>query len=170
MSASITIYEKEHASREKYIYFVCGLAGVLFAYIGKDYFPTHPQDLRDKLTIGAMASLALSLAFGMAHIQFNIKGISLNKDVLVVVEEIGNCVITVGQRKAGQANRSINTKTGKEHTTEEIEATIERLKALNAIQETKMKRWFLGATVLFIICHCFLVSGFILLICSKLIA
>jgi hypothetical protein len=42
MSASLTIFEKEHAAREKYIYFICGLAGVLFAYVGKDYFPVHP--------------------------------------------------------------------------------------------------------------------------------
>jgi hypothetical protein len=57
MLASLTIFEKEHEAREKYTYFVCGLAGALFAYIGKDYFPDHPLNYSAVFTIGALISL-----------------------------------------------------------------------------------------------------------------
>jgi hypothetical protein len=170
MSASLSVFEKEHAAREKYIYFVCGLAGALVAYIVKDYFPVRPIDFIGELTMSAMISLTLCLAFGMVHIQFFIKGTSINKDVLVADEELKNFVNTLVARKAGQCNLSVNTKTGKEYTTEEIEASIVNLKASRDIDFNRMTKWFWWSTVWFIVCHIFLVFGFFFLIYSKFTA
>ena len=160
MSTSISVFEKEHAAREKYIYFVCGLAAALVAYIGKDYFPVRPIDFVGKLTISAMASLTLCLAFGMTHIQCFIKGTSINKDVLVAGEEINNCVNSLLKRKTGQSNFTLNLKTGQEHTTEELEAIVEQLKAKSDVDFKRITKWYWWSTVWFIVCHCFLALGF----------
>ena len=168
MSASLTVFEKEHAMTEKYIYFLCGLAGALVAYIGKDYHVVHPVDLSNKLTLLAMATLTLSLMFGMAHIQVFINATSKNKDVLVTDEEIRNYIMALVERKAGKANYSINAKTGKEYTSEDMEKEIDIFKAKREAAFRKMTRRYKCSTVLSIVCQSFLIIGFFLIIWSKL--
>jgi hypothetical protein len=170
MSASLALFEKEHAAREKYIYFVCGLAGVLFAYIGKDYFPVRPFDCAAILTIGAMISLTLCLVLGMARIQSYIEGLSINRVGLGNEEELKNIRDSLVMWKAGQANYTVSKKTGKEYRTiEELEEDIKLLQTSVNKDYNRMKKWFNWATYLFIACHFFLVVGFILLICAKLV-
>ncbi len=169
MSASLTIFEKEHAAREKYIYFICALAGALFAYVGKDYFPVHPLNCAATLTIGAMVSLTLCLAFGMARIQVYIKGLSINRDVLVAEDELKNLRDSLVKHKSGASNYSLNYKTGKEYVTiEELEKDIKTLQITKDNDFKRMGKVFIWSTRLFIACHCFLALGFILLICARI--
>lgn len=169
MIASLSLFEKEHAAREKYVYFVCGLAGALFAYIGKDYYPEHPIKIIAVLTISALISLTLCVAFGMARIQVYTHGLSINRDVLVAEEKLENIRGCKVKQMAKESNYAMDYKTGKEYT------SIEELdKDINILQETRdkdfirMEKWFKGATCLLFICNIFLALGFILLICAKL--
>ena len=155
--------------REKYIYFLCGLAGALFAYIGKDYHPVHPIDLSNKLTLLAMASLTLSLAFGMAHIRVFIHFTSINKHALRNDEEVANHITALANCKAGKANLTINNQTRKEYTIDELENGINARTTKRDILIGKMDTWHKWAMCLIIVSHCFLVIGFLLLIVSKLV-
>lgn len=171
MSASLSLFEKEHAAREKYIYFICGVAGALVAYLGKDYTPSHPWTVHDSFLISTLGSLMLAFLFGIGNILAYIRGISINKDVLTAQEENGNFVNAITYRLENKDKGvpiSINKKDGKQYTTEEIQAHIAQLAAAIEKDTARMKRWFCFSQVLFAVCHVFLILGFILMVCSKL--
>lgn len=87
MSASLSLFDKEHTSREKYVYFICGVSSALIAYIGKDYRPNNPWTAHDTLTISTLCCLLFSFGLGLLRILFYIEGMSYNRDVLVAEEE-----------------------------------------------------------------------------------
>lgn len=100
----------------QYIYFICGVAGALVAYLGKDYTPSHPWTIIDKLNISTLICLIVSFLFGVGRILCYIQGISINKDVLVAQEEIGNFVNALTYRLENKDKGvpiSINKKNGK---------------------------------------------------------
>jgi hypothetical protein len=165
----IKVFEQETSARNKYVYFVCGLAAALFAYIGKDYFPTHPIDLIGYLTISSLACLAISLALGMLHIIVFIQALSANKDVHVANQNLKKCNNSIFMRKTGQANYTRDLTTGCELTMEELEAELKKLTPILERENKKMKKWMRWALVTFVACHVFLGLGFILLILAKLI-
>jgi hypothetical protein len=41
MSASLLLFDKEHTAREKYIYFICGVASALVAYKHVNFHETN---------------------------------------------------------------------------------------------------------------------------------
>ncbi|MGA9452103.1 MAG: hypothetical protein WBW41_12260 [Verrucomicrobiia bacterium] len=173
MSASLSLFDKEHTAREKYIYFICGVASALVAYLGKDYTPSHPWTIHDKLNISTLICLVVSFLFGVGRILCYIQGISINKDVLVAQEEIGNFVNALTYRLENKDKGvpiSINKKNGKPYSTEEIQARIVELTASSETDSTRMKKRFKFSQILFVICHVFLILGFILMICAKLAA
>jgi hypothetical protein len=143
---------------------------VLFAYLGKDYYPIHPFDCAAKLTIGAMVSLILCVAFGMARIQVYIKALNINREMLCATEELINFRESRIKWKTGGANYIINHKTGKEYgTIEELDKDISLLQTRRDKDHHRMEKWFKWATHLFIACHLFLAAGFVLLVCAKLV-
>jgi hypothetical protein len=106
----------------------------------------------------------------MAHIQVYIKGLSINKDVLVAEEGLKNLRDSLLKQKSGESNYSLAHKTGKEYTnTEELEKDIQTLQMTKDKDFIRMEKWFSWATRLFIVCHCFLALGFVLLIYSKFV-
>jgi hypothetical protein len=127
MSASLSLFDKEHAAREKYIYFICGVASALVAYIGKDFTPNCPWTIYDKFTISTLVCFTVAFLFGIGRILSYIQGISINKDVLTAQEETGNFVNALTYRLENKDNGmpiSINKKNGKPYSTEEIQARI----------------------------------------------
>jgi hypothetical protein len=171
MSESLNIFDKEHASREKYIYFVCGLAGALFAYIGKDYFPVHPIDCIGILTISALISFIVCIAFGMARIQVYTHGMSINRDVIVEETNLRNLRVCRLKFLSKEITLSEDNKTGKTYSTiEEYDADIKAKQTIRDKTHIRMEKWFKWATWLLIISNGFLALGFILLISAKLAA
>ena len=171
MSASLSLFDKEHASRERYVYFICGVSSALVAYIGKDYNPSHPWTVHDKLNISTLVCLIVSFFFGIGRILSYTQGISVNKDVLVAQEEIGNFVDALTYQLANKDKGlpiSINKKNGKPYSTEEIQARIGELSTSSDKNSVRMKKWFNFSQVLFVVCHLFLILGFILMIWAKL--
>jgi hypothetical protein len=87
---SIEIHKMAWESEEKLDYFVCGVAGALFAYLGQNYAPR-------KLEIGVSALEPLALLFlvaaffvGMKRIETAIILKHLNQRMLDAAEKAGN--------------------------------------------------------------------------------
>jgi len=145
----------------------------MVAYLGKDYRPSHPWTTQDTLTISTLICLIVAFLFGVGRILCYTHGISINKDVLVAEEEIGNFVdrMICHIENEGKARViSINKKNGKPYTIEEIQARIAELNPIKDRDSARMKKWFSCSTVLLVICHIFLIIGFILMVCAKLVA
>src|ERR1035437_1606045 len=81
---SKAIYEREHTSVEKFDYFVCSVAGALFAYIGQTYTPHKLDSLHSVLMPLALLYLTLCFGFGFKRIQLSNIGTKLNKEVIKI--------------------------------------------------------------------------------------
>jgi hypothetical protein len=84
--ASLTIYEKEHASVQKLDYFLCGFAGALFAYIGQNYTPHKLDNWFYCLMPLALFCLTISLGFGLRRLQISNDVTKLNKEIVLAYE------------------------------------------------------------------------------------
>jgi hypothetical protein len=173
MSASLSIFEKEHAARDKYIYFICGVASALVAYIGKDFAPHPTFTLHDKLTIASLVALILAFGFGLANMLAYIEGLSANKEYTLARESTENFVRAKAERieaeNQGKAVLSFDTRTGEPHSLEQMEKRIVDSISLSAKHHDKMDRWFKVSHYLFIAFHGFLVVGLLLLVGSKVV-
>jgi hypothetical protein len=168
MSASLNLFDKEHASREKYVYFVCSLAGALFAYIGKDYFPEHPINCVGVLTIAALISFVLCIAFGMARIQVYTHMLGINRDVLVFEEEIAKLQNSWIAHEKGEAYLTLSNKLYENLKQVRIEELVNERAIKKETEFARMKTWEKWATGLLIISNGFLALGFILLLWAKI--
>jgi hypothetical protein len=172
MSSSLTVFEHEHKAREKYIYFICGVAGALVAYIGKDYKPNNPWTIYDTLTMWTLACLTLSFVLGLGRILTYIQGMSINRDVLVKEGELASLNSSRAFHLEHQGKGIPVTVSSKRQTplsTAEIEIAIDKLNSMKAEYSIRMKRWHKWSTFFLVVCQIFLVAGFILLLCSKFI-
>ena len=68
MSRAIEVFGHYQASQEKFDYFICGVAGALFAYVGEHYVP-------QKITFGVSALEPLALLFLVLSFFAGLKGI-----------------------------------------------------------------------------------------------
>jgi hypothetical protein len=171
MAASMTIYEKEYASRETYVYFICGVASALFAYMGKDYYPVHPLDLPGKYTIASMISLVVSFVFGMARIQVFLKGSTISRKMMNTQDEITVLSNAWKDITENRATMAFNTITGKKFVSAEgIDKELNQKREKWAKRLKQLKKWQKWAKICLGVCHVFLVLGFIFLIISKVVA
>jgi hypothetical protein len=171
MSVSLSIYEKEHAARERYVYFICGVSGALLAYIGKDYRPDASWTRHDTLVIVTLASLLVSFLFGLLRILFYVEGMSTNRDIIVIEEEVENITNVLIQHKTQQSVGhviALDKHTGKQQTMQDLQ---DRITALNTKKQPlvpKMNRWHDWSTIFLVICHFFLIAGMSFLVLSKM--
>lgn len=77
------IYEKEHSSEEKYDYFICTVAGGLFAYVGQNYAPHKLEDFSSILTPIALFFLTVCFGLGILAIRYSLKTTTKNKDFIL---------------------------------------------------------------------------------------
>lgn len=83
------IYTRESTAVEKYDYFVCGVAGALFAYVGQNYTPQKFETIYSFLTPLALIFLTSSFIFGSQRIYLANLGIKLNKQF---IKEHEDCI------------------------------------------------------------------------------
>jgi hypothetical protein len=76
------LFSREHSSKEKFDYFICSVAGALFAYIGQTYTPHKLDSWFYYLTPLALFLLALSFACGLIRIYVSNDVIKLNKYIM----------------------------------------------------------------------------------------
>jgi hypothetical protein len=85
---SFELFSREHAAGEKFDYFICSIAGALFAYIGQSYTPHRFDSWYYLLIPLALLSLTISLLFGLLLIKISKEITRLNKEYISCVEEI----------------------------------------------------------------------------------
>jgi len=87
---SKAIYDRgDSGSVEKFDYFVCSVAGALFAYVGQNYTPHKLDSTYSVLTPLALVYLILSFGFGFRRIYIANIAKKLNKEF---VKEHGDCI------------------------------------------------------------------------------
>ena len=104
---SFELFSKEHAASEKFDYFMCSVAGALFAYIGQNYTPHKLDGWPYYLTPAALLCLTLSFAFGLWIICLSKKVTRMNKEVLLRIEE--NVAIQEGLNKGWSSLTDLKT-------------------------------------------------------------
>jgi hypothetical protein len=80
--ALLSVNQKEHESVEKYDYFICGMAGALFAYIGQTYTPKRFDCWYSLLTPLALLSLTVCIGCGLRRMHISNIVTKMNKDTL----------------------------------------------------------------------------------------
>ena len=96
---SIEVYFKADESSEKFDYFVCSVAGALFAYIGRDYVPR-------KLGLGIPLIEPLSLVFLVASFYCGIKRIECK----IHARRLNHKRLTLRKGRAPRLPRSLKRK------------------------------------------------------------
>lgn len=167
--ASHLLFDKEHTSREKYIYFICGVAGALVAYIGKDFKPSHPLSNHDLLMLWCLGCLVGSFIFGIARILAHIEGLNYNRESVFAEEEITEFNRALANHIQNPGMASLSTKVGGALNQAEIEGIIKFLRGKVTKDTKSMNRYHSLATFLFVVCHIALIAGFVLLLLSKIL-
>jgi hypothetical protein len=88
MSRSIEIFGRAQASSEKFDYFVCGVAGTLFAYIAQTYQPERLNLGTSSLEPISLVLLGLAFYFGIKQIEVSVAIKKLNFQSLNAAENV----------------------------------------------------------------------------------
>jgi hypothetical protein len=83
---SFELFSKEHASGEKFDYFICSVSGALFAYIGQTYTPHILSSWYFFLMPIALYLLSVSFAFSTWLLRFTKEITKLNKEYVSYTE------------------------------------------------------------------------------------
>ena len=168
MKVSEQLFDKEHNSREKYIYFICSVTGALVAYISKDFKPVHPFSGHDKWTLWCLGCLTGSFIFGILRILTYIEGLNCNKESVFAEEEMTEYKGALVKHIQNPGMISVSSKLRGPISESEIEGIIKFLEAKVDKDTKSMNRYLSLATFLFVVCHLFLIAGFVLLLLSKI--
>ncbi|HEV2695679.1 MAG TPA: hypothetical protein VG347_22500 [Verrucomicrobiae bacterium] len=84
---SFELFSKEHAATEKFDYYICSVAGALFAYIGQAYSPHIFDSWYYFLMPLALLVLTLCFCIGLWTIHLSKHITTLNREVLARMEE-----------------------------------------------------------------------------------
>jgi hypothetical protein len=160
------LFSKVHAANDKFDYFICTVAGGLFAYIGENFSP-------DKLTTGAAAITFIALLFlaisfwcGLKRIQIMTAFNLTNRKLIQCEEMIAKAVFSIKQYTEAQKPGGENS-LGEYFTVSQLqERRIGMLKNREEIKEllTKHNKY---ARRFGVERDALLVIGFILLLSGK---
>ena len=96
MSDSIEVYRRSHEAAEKLDYFICGVAGALFAYIGQNYIPRKLEFGISLLEPLALIFLAGAFFAGLKRIEVCSAQTSINHDQLKLNDEAKELIKLIG--------------------------------------------------------------------------
>jgi hypothetical protein len=167
---SKAIYTRESTSVEKFDYFVCSVAGALFAYVGQTYTPHKLDTSFSMLMPVALAYLTLCFFFAFRRIQLANIGIKLNKDV---IKENQDCIHITEQLNAHAASKVpvkiIDSATGKDTTpkllSERRDKKLAKMKEMEKLARRKIK-WANSFEYFRDIC---LLLAFLMIIAAKIL-
>jgi len=94
------LFSKAHASIERLDYFMCTVAGGLFAYIGQGFNPRNLSGAASTVTLGALFLLAVSFAIGVWRIRTSILVTRCNQNIIASEELIAKMVKRLNQCRA----------------------------------------------------------------------
>jgi hypothetical protein len=161
---SFELFSKEHSSSEKFDYFVCSVAGALFAYIGQTYTPHTFDSWFYYLTPIALLALTLCFCCGFILIKMSNDITRLNKVLYLEMEE-GERLTKLLRTDQKEFTNSYGVVASREsiekERNEELDSAEEIRKEINSKDE-KAAKWIYGRNSL-------LALGFILILLSKVL-
>jgi hypothetical protein len=162
--ANELVYSKSHDAKLKFDYFICSVAGALFAYIAQTYIPQKLDSAFSIIQTIALLFLALSFYFGIRRIQYSSLSTELNFTLLQA--EKGAANITETLKKFTEYHHKI---TGKSLSRESLELSRTDFLAQsedcrNRLQGSKSRARHFGRFQVY-----FLLAGFVIIFVSKVL-
>jgi hypothetical protein len=168
---SFELFSKEHAATEKFDYFMCSIAGALFAYIGQTYTPHVFCSWYFFLMPAALISLTISFLFGLWLIYDTRKITKINKECVSLDEENAHIRSLLNERDklSGLPFKIFHARHGPPNTRDELEniASSNTAKFIEASKNAKQMMNF--ADKLEWTRNISLGTGFLLVLSSKII-
>lgn len=162
---SFELHSKEHASGEKFDYYICSAAGALFAYIGQTYTPHVFDSWYFFLTPIALLALTVCFGIGLWTISISKLVTTLNKEVVLLLEESTQILELLGNGDG----EFFDSPKQKRATRVELVAKVETNKvSMNEMREDAMKEIKKADTLNFIR-NLSLGVGFLLILASKVL-
>jgi hypothetical protein len=96
MSDSIEVYRRSHEAAEKLDYFICGVGGALFAYIGQNYIPHKLEFGISLLEPLALIFLAGAFFAGLKRIETCNAQTNINHEQLKLNDESKELIKLIG--------------------------------------------------------------------------
>jgi hypothetical protein len=160
---SFELFSKEHAATQKFDYFICSVAGALFAYIGQTYTPQRLESIPQWFIPAALLCLALCLLFGLIVIHQSNAVTKYNKESLQAYE-----IHTSIESKFESSPQSQQFRyEGKQRTRSELLAFSEKeLKNSKDIEDKALKLMKVTEVIVFFR-NVLLILGFLLILTSK---
>jgi hypothetical protein len=166
---SLILWSKEHESFQKLDYFLCGVAGALFAYIGQTYTP-HKLDFW-YFWLMPLALLCLTICFmcGLRRLQLACKVTESNRKSHFAAEQSSYYYDILVEHAKDPQRRTFNRHTNKEQTVAELEQLLKKFQMEKAEFETKWQNEESWADFFGNVRTLFLIFGFILILASKVL-
>jgi hypothetical protein len=158
------LFLKEHSSKEKYEYYICTIAGVLFAYIGQTYTPHKLDSFFYVLIPFALWLLTLSFASGLMRIYISNDATKLNKNAAYNQE----CCVEISDQLDKNLS-TYKTPAGNTLTREQLEKERADKNKLKEECEAQYQLRNITARGLGIERDVFLILGFLLILASKIL-
>jgi DMSO reductase anchor subunit len=162
---SFELYSRERASGERFDYFICSVAGALFAYIGQTYTPHTFDNWYSYLTPSALFALTICFGIGLWTISISKDVTTLNKEIVLLLEE-STRILELLQKSDCQV---FDNPKQKQATRAELIEKVEN----NRISMDEMREDAMGkierANWLNFFRNIFLIVGFLLILASKIL-
>jgi hypothetical protein len=157
------VFGRARDERQKFDYFVCGVAGALFAYIPQTYAPKPLAFAPSLVEPASLVCLALSFYFGVRRIEANVKLMGENYDALDAEEKAGASV------KAFYSGPGpfINESSGEIISREEIAARHESQSRRATAARAQVERTQARARILYVRRNNLLFAGFVAIFCRS---
>ncbi len=161
--SSKELFLKEHSSKEKYEYFICTVAGALFAYIAQTYTPHILNSWFYFLMPLALLFLTFSFTSGLIRIFISNDIVKINKDIMHQFED---CVRISDQ--LAQNFMTYSDHCGKQYTRKDLEDKRVVKNELIKLDEGRIQPRMKWARFLAVVRDISLALAFLLILASKI--
>jgi len=166
---SLTIFSKEYDANLKLDYFLCSVAGALFAYIGQAYIP-HKLD-NWYYWITPLALTLLTISFGCSLRKFRLINLTTenNRRAHFSAEENITCFNEIQKHENNPLTKTTCRYTRKVQSLEELKAIKDNLEKSLEAYELKANKFQRKADTIGTARTLFLIIGFILILAAKVL-
>lgn len=123
---SFDLFSKEHEASQKFDYFICSIAGALFAYIGQAYTPHIFDSWYYFLMPLALISLTISFMSGLWLIKVSKDITKLNQEQVSLIEENQHIQAKLSEREGGKLLEQFWNELGQLASRQDLMAMMQR--------------------------------------------
>jgi hypothetical protein len=166
---SVEVYFKYQESAEKLDYFVCGVAGALFAYAGQNFAPRKLDSVISLLEPLALCFLVAAFFTGIKRIEASINLKKLNHIMLDAGEKAGAAAGAAADARKTGGTSYYNEHGGEVFGVETIAKKHEWQRGLHDAAEAEIEVAIRKANTFYTLRNCLLIAGFVALLAAKLL-